>query len=137
MGIVAALFAEPGDITDALDALEAEGFRDFTVFGPEELFTEPVRPDEMEEGWESGQHTAAGTISGISVNPRPYVPDDASADSIHDDLRDIGLGEADADRYVSGLHQSYTLLLVQSSADREEIARRLLREAGGLMDQTE
>jgi len=62
---------------------------------------------------------------------RPYVPDDPSAASIHNDLRGMGIGEDDADRYVSGLHQNYTLLLVQTAAGRAGTVRQILQEAGG------
>lgn len=43
----------------------------------------------------------------------------------------MGIGENDADRYVSGLHQNYTLLLEQTAAGREAMARQILQEAGG------
>ena len=131
MAIIGALFAEPGQITDALNALDDEGFHDFIVFGPEELFTEPITAAWLEELEENEQHTAAGTVSGISVNPRPYAPDDPSATGIHADLRGMGIGEEDADRYVSGLQQSHTLLLVQTAAGRAAAARQILDEAGG------
>jgi hypothetical protein len=134
MPIIGTLFAEPGQITEALDALEADDFQDFTVFGPEELFTGPVLSPQMEEQAESQRHMAAGTVSGISVNPRPYAPDDPNATSAHDDLRGMGIGERDADRYVSGLHQNQTLLLVQTAAGRATIARGLLEKAGGRTD---
>lgn len=132
MTIVGGLFEDEPELTMALESLQDHGFNTFTVFGPEELFKEPVVDEETEERLESPQHTAAGAISGITVNPRTYRPDD-SAQTIEDDLEDFGLSEAERDFYVAGLQQNKTALLVQARADRAEEVRGLLQQEGATL----
>jgi hypothetical protein len=133
MTIVGGLFEDEPELTMALETLQDHGFDTFTVLGPEELFKEQVVDEDTEERLESPQHTAAGVISGITVNPRTYHPDDASAQSIEDDLEDFGLSKAERDFYVAGLQQNKTALLVKTRADRADEAREVLQQEGATL----
>lgn len=133
MTIIGGLFEDGPELTMALETLQERGFDTFTVFGPEELFKEPLIDDETEERLESPQHTAAGAISGITVTPRTYHPGDASAQTVEDDLEDLGLSPAERDFYVAGLQQNRVALLVQTRGDRAAEARELLRQEGATL----
>jgi len=132
MTIVGGLFEDEPQLTMALEALQEHGFDTFTVLGPEELFKEPVVDDNTGERLERPQHTAAGAIAGITVNPLTYRPDD-SAQTIEDDLEDFGLSEAERDFYVAGLQQNKTALLVQARADRAGEAQEVLQQEGATL----
>lgn len=133
MSIIGGLFDDEPQLTMALEALQDHGFNTFTVFGPDELFKEPATDEDVEERLESQRHTAAGAIGGISVNPRTYRPDDASARPVEEDLADFGLGEPEQDFYVSGLQQNKLALLVHTKADRAEEAREVLQREGAIL----
>lgn len=132
MTIVGGLFEDEPELTMTLEALQDRGFDTFTILGPEELFKEPIIDEETEDRLESPQHTAAGAIAGITVNPRTYHPDD-SAQTIEDDLEDFGLSKAERDFYVAGLQQNKTALLVQTRADRADEARQVLQQEGATL----
>lgn len=126
MKIVGGLFDSQEDMTLALEALDDADFAAFKVFGPEELFREPVAEEEVEGSVESQAHIAAGGASGISVNPNPYVPGDPSAQTVEDDLLSLGLSQAMAEVFVAGLQQENLLLLVQTKAGRADEAAQIM-----------
>lgn len=128
MQLVGGLFKDKQDLSLALEDLNDKGFVAFNVFGPSELFRSRGMDEEVEESVESPKHTAAGTIDGISVTPRPLAPDDPSARQITDDLHQMGVPEQEADEFVAGLHQDLLLLLVQTKAERGEEAREIMEE---------
>jgi hypothetical protein len=134
MTIAAGLFADSQDVIRVLDALESSGFRTFDLIGPDELFTELGETgEEIAAQIEQQRHTAAGAISGITFNPFPYSVADPSARPVRAELTDLGLGEEEADFYVTGLEQYRQLVLVRTRAGRLEEARGILAEHGGLL----
>jgi hypothetical protein len=135
MQLVGGLFADNQSLADALEALDKKGFRTFTVFGPDELFREPVESPEVEERLESQHQTAMGTIGGISVNPRPYAVEDPDARPVTEELMDMGMSEEEANFFVAGLHQNRLLLLVRVKAGRAEEAREVLEEQGSTISE--
>ncbi|MFW5942517.1 MAG: hypothetical protein ACOC9X_03415 [bacterium] len=132
MELVGGVFQNEGDLTLALQALSEKGFTAFKVFGPDELFREGVVDEETAESLESQQHTAMGTVGGISVNARPYIPDDPSAQTITDDLVQLGLPEEVADEFVAGIQQNGLLLMLSTKAGRAAEAQEILEENGAL-----
>ena len=126
MKIVGGLFRSQQDLTLALQDLDDADFTALKVFGPEELFREPVADEEVEESLETQAHIAAGGASGISVNPRPYVPGDPSAQTVEDDLLSLGLSQAVAEVFTAGLQQENLLLLVQTKAGRADEAAQIM-----------
>jgi hypothetical protein len=134
MAIAGGLFADSQDIIPVLEALEKQGFRTFDLIGPEELFTElgeigAAMGDQLEQQ----RHTAAGTISGITINPQSYSVEDPTARPVREELTDLGLGVEEADFYVTGLEQYRQLLLVRTSAGRLDDARRIMGEHGAVL----
>lgn len=129
MELVGGIFETEQDLTRALDQLSEKGFVSFKVFGPDELYREPGTDEAMEESVETQQHTASGTISGISVNPDADEPDDPSAETVTDDFMDLGWPEEIADEFVSSLHQDRVVLITRVKAGRLEEAQEAMRAA--------
>ncbi|HSM58336.1 MAG TPA: hypothetical protein VK879_19435 [Candidatus Sulfomarinibacteraceae bacterium] len=132
MELVGGIFDNEQDLTLALQALSEKGFVAFEVFGPDELFRQGVIDEEMAESLESQQHTAMGSIGGISVNARPYIPDEPSARPISDDLMQLGLPEEVADEFVAGIQQDGLLLMLRTKAARAAEAQEILEENSAL-----
>lgn len=130
MELVGGVFQNEGDLTLALEALSEKGFTAFEVFGPDELFREGVMDEETAESLDSQQHTAMGTVSGISVNARPYIPDDPSAQTVTDDLTQLGVPEEVAGEFLAGLQQNGLLLMMRTKAGRAAEAKEILEENG-------
>lgn len=129
MELVGGIFETEQDLTRALDQLSEKGFVAFKVFGADELYREPGTDEEMEASLKSPQHTASGTISGISVNPESDEPDDPSAESVTDDFMDLGWPEEIAAEFVSSLHQNRVVLLTRVKTGRLEEAQEAMRAA--------
>lgn len=129
---ISALFKSRKELTSALTDLNENGFDMFTVFGPEDLFG---APEPVEEELESAKHMAAGTVSGISVNPRPYAGDGGRPDArpVTEELQEMGLTSKTADYLAAGLQQERLALIVGAKAGRQEEAREILRNHGAFM----
>lgn len=131
--IVGALFTHEQELTQALEALEEHGFREYTVFGPEELFKEPIVRDDVEDSLESSQHTSAGTISGITADPGPANEEDPDARPLEDEFQDFGIGPEETDFYVAGIQQNHAAVLVSAHRGRAEEIRRILQAQGAIL----
>ncbi len=130
MNITGGIFAEWQDLTNTLRSLEEAGFSDYSVYGPEELFTETETSADQSERLDSPQHTAAGTISGVTVNPASGDEATRGAKPLDEAFSDLGFGPSDVARLVAGLQQNQTALLVSAPADRVGQARQLLQRGG-------
>jgi hypothetical protein len=133
MEIVGGIFADKQDLVLALHDLDEQGFVAFNVFGPSELFRAPDTDEEIEESIESPRHTAMGTVDGISVSPRPYIPDDPSAQPVTDDLTQLGVPEKLAETFVAGLQQDKLLLLLKSKESKADEAVSVMEERGAIL----
>ena len=131
MSIVGGLFQGETDLLVALETLQEHGFDTMTVYGPDELFREPDANERWSELQQGQQHTAGGTISGITVNPRPLGIENPSARTVTDDLVSIGVSEENADAFVDGLDEGQRLLLVVTKTGRADEVKQLIREQGG------
>jgi hypothetical protein len=116
MEIVGAIFQDETSLNPALDALQDAGFDTFMVFGPDDFSGEPGIENDEEGTITPRKHTAAGTVSGISVNPPPEVPDAPSTETIEDELMAVGLLQSDARSFIAALQQDHLLLLVQTAS---------------------
>lgn len=130
---IGALFKSREELTDALVDLDDKGFNMFTVFGPEDLFSAPRAAETVKEEMESAAHTAAGTVSGISVNPRPYTGNNRDAQPVTEKIRKMGLSTKAADYLAAGLQQDRLALIVGTKVGRKEEARDILRNHGAFM----
>ncbi len=129
MEIVAAIFSDEETLAPALKALEEAGFDTHMVFGPDDFSGVPGLEDEGDSPTQ--QHTAAGTISGISVNPPADIPEQPSTETIQDELMAVGLSQSDAQNFVGALQQDRLLLLVQTWTGRTADAEEILQNYGG------
>lgn len=127
MEIVGAIFSDEGSLTRALNALRGAGFETYMVFGPDDFSGEPDMENGDEGTSSAPQHTAAGTVSGISVNPPSDIPGEPSTETIQDELMAVGLSQADARSFTGALQQDHLLLLVQTSSGRTESVTEILQ----------
>ena len=125
MEIVGAIFQDEETLTPVLEALQEAGFNTFMVFGSDDFTGELGAGDDAESTTQ--QHTAAGAVSGISVNPPADIPDEPSTETIEDELMAVGLPRTDAEMFVSALQQNRLLLLVQTWTGRTETVEELLQ----------
>lgn len=133
MEMIGALFEKKQDLSNAMRILEEKGFREFTLYGPEALFATPDKAGPAEDYLEQQMHRAMGSVSGITINRRPVGMSGPHADSIVDEMRDMGISQEDADRYVAGLQQNRTLLLLDVRDKRAEEAKQVMREQGAML----
>lgn len=128
MQIIGAIFDDEDDLTPALEALREAGFETYKLFGADDFSGDPDVEGSVETDSTGQKHTAAGTVSGISVNPPAEVPENPSTETVRDELMAVGLSEADAEIFVTGLGQDRLLLLVQTWTGRTEDADEILQQ---------
>lgn len=131
MEIVGSIFRDEESLTPALDALRDAGFETYMVFGPEDFTGEPSIENDGEADSATAKHTAAGTVSGMSVNPPAQIPDEPSTETIEDELMAVGLPRDDARQFVSELEQDRLLLLVQTGSGRATAVENIFRSNEG------
>lgn len=132
MKIVGGLFEEDEDLTVVLQDLRDAGFVAFNVFGPVELYRSLEPKVEIEQVLDSHQHTAGGTVEGITFHRRPLATEDPSAQTVADDLQSLGIPDDEAELLVAGLRLDQYLLLLQTKAGRAEEAETLLEKGGAI-----
>lgn len=129
MEIVAAIFTDEETLTTALDALEEAGFTTHMVFGRDDFSGESGMDNAAESS--TRRHTAAGTISGISVNPPAEIPDEPSTETVEDELMAVGLSRSDARSFLPAMEQDRLLLLVPTWTGRTADLEQLLQSHDG------
>ena len=127
MEIVGGILSDEETLTAALQALEEVGLKTHLVYGLDDFSGEPGANNGEEAPENTQQHTAAGTVSGISVNPPSDIPDDASTETIKDELMAVGLPATDAEMFVSGLQADQLLLLVQTWTGETQKAEEIMK----------
>lgn len=133
MQIIGALFDDEDELTPALEALREAGFETYKVFGADDFSGDRGVEGSVETDSAGQQHTAAGTVSGISVNPPANIPEEPSTETVRDELMAVGLSENDAEIFVTSLAQDRLLLLVQTWTGRTDEADELLQQHNARM----
>lgn len=133
MQIIGAIFNDEDDLAPALDALRDAGFETYKLFGADDFSGDPGVEDSVETDSTRQKHTAAGTVSGISVNPPADIPEETSTETIRDELMALGLSQDDAEIFVTALQQDRLLLLVQTWTGRTDEADELLQQHNARM----
>lgn len=128
MEIIGAIFNDEDDLTPALEALRDAGFETYKLFGADDFSGDPDIEGSVETDSTGQQHTAAGTVSGISVNPPADIPEETSTETIRDELMALGLSQDDAEIFVTALQQDRLLLLVQTWTGRTDEADEILQQ---------
>jgi hypothetical protein len=131
MNIAYGIFSQEQDLTNALHSLEKAGFKEYSVYGPEQLFIAPELGTETAERLDSPSHTEAGTITGITANPA-VGDNDVPAQPLEKEFSDLGFGQSDVLRLVASLQQNRMALLVSAPSARIEEALTLLRHNGAI-----
>lgn len=131
MEIVGSIFHDEESLTPALNGLRDAGFETYMVFGPENFTGEPGIDEDGDAEPTARKHTAAGTVSGISVNPPPRIPDEPSTKTVEDELMAVGLPHEDAQHFVGELEEDRLLLLVQTWSGRTTEVENIVRSHDG------
>ncbi len=129
MEIIGAVFSDESILNPTLQALEEAGFETYMVFGADDFSGEP----DMDAYTHSAtrQHTPAGSVSGIRVDPDTEIPDDPSTETVRDELMSLGLTAAEARDFVEALHDDRLLLLVPTWTGKSDTVETIMRSHSG------
>lgn len=125
MKIVGGIFPDETDMNAALDALHEAGFEVHKLYGTDDFSGEPHFDEQTHAG--TRQHTAAGTISGIS-DPPAEVPEQPSTETIEDELMALGLSQPDARSFLDPLRDDRLLLLVPTETGKAGNVEQILKQ---------